>query len=258
MKKHLLNAIAAIIVLSMLTTITGCDTTSQVEINSETESEAMTSSMPAPFSEETDAGGDEHSSFYQPCRRTLDNIPIELMKLRDETEVSGWIESFTPIYTAAPDSITDYANIFSFVSNFNITKEEAESALSVYLNTDDEQIKITQDELNLILSGDIEAITKAFASEYSVVHGKKIYAPNWVYYHSADDYSLAGITPNDILQKTVHYAELGFTNSARVAFEAKLSEFSESLIILSEENIIQTNTPINNDLESDIGIEEDD
>lgn len=76
-------------------------------------------------------------------------------------------------------------NIFSFISNFNITKDEAESALSVYLNTDDEQIKITHDELDLILSGDIKAITTEFASDYSIVSGENIYAPSWVYFHSA-------------------------------------------------------------------------
>ena len=63
----------------------------------------------APFSDGSDIGGDEHSSFYQPCRGTLDNIPVELMRLRDETEVNSWIDSFTPIDTTAPDSITEYA-----------------------------------------------------------------------------------------------------------------------------------------------------
>ena len=140
MKNTLNKIIAVIAMLSMLTSVTGCGTTVQTENNSETVSGEMTQTMPAPFSDGSDIGGDEHSSFYQPCRGTLDNIPVELMRLRDETEVSSWIDSFTPIDTTAPDSITEYANIFSFISNFNITKDEAESALSVYLNTDDEQI----------------------------------------------------------------------------------------------------------------------
>ncbi len=148
-------------------------------------------------------------------------------------------------------------NIFSFISNFNITKDEAESALSVYLNTDDEQIKITHDELDLILSGDIKAITNEFASDYSIVSGENIYAPSWVYFHSADDYNSAGVTAADLAEKAELYAEMGFTNSAKVAFEAKLSEFLEKPIVLSEEHIDDSKTPIINDLESDIGIEED-
>ena len=179
MKNTLNKIIAVIAMLSMFTSVTGCGTTVQTENSSETVRGEMTQTMPAPFSDGSDIGGDEHSSFYQPCRGTLDNIPVELMRLRDETEVSSWIDSFTPIDTTAPDSITEYANIFSFISNFNITKDEAESALSVYLNTDDEQIKITHDELDLILSGDIKAITTEFASDYSIVSGENIYAPSW-------------------------------------------------------------------------------
>ena len=167
------------------------------------------------------------------------------------------VDSFTPIDTTAPDSITEYANIFSFISNFNITKDEAESALSVYLNTDDEQIKITHDELDLILSGDIKAITTEFASDYSIVSGENIYAPSWVYFHSADDYNSAGVTAADLAEKAELYAEMGFTNSAKVAFEAKLSEFLGNPIVLSEEHVADSKTPIISDLESDIGIEED-
>ena len=257
MKNTLNKIIAVIAMLSMLTSVTGCGTTVQTENSSETVSGEMTQTMPAPFSDGSDIGGDEHSSFYQPCRGTLDNIPVELMRLRDETEVSSWIDSFTPIDTTAPDSITEYANIFSFISNFNITKDEAESALSVYLNTDDEQIKITHDELDLILSGDIKAITNEFASDYSIVSGENIYAPSWVYFHSADDYNSAGVTAADLAEKVELYAEMGFTNSAKVAFEAKLSEFLGKPIVLSEEHVADSKTPIINDLESDIGIEED-
>ncbi len=257
MKNSFHKKIALLAMLSMLTSATGCVTTVQTEKSSETVRGDMTQTMPAPFSDGSDIDGDEHSSFYQPCRGTLDNIPVELMRLRDETEVSSWIDSFTPIDTTAPDSITEYANIFSFISNFNITKDEAESALSVYLSTDDEQIKITQDELDLILSGDIKAITNEFASDYSIVSGENIYAPSWVYFHSTDDYNSAGVTADDIAEKTELYSELGFTNSAKVAFEAKLSDFLDNPIVLSEESVVDSKTPIISDLESDIGIEED-
>lgn len=192
--------------------------------------EATQQSMPAPFSDGTD--GDAHSTFYQPCRRVLDNIPVELMRLRDDAEVEAWINSFTPIYTAAPDSISDYANIYSFVTHFNITREEAENALSVYLTTDDEQIKITKEELDVIFSGDIGAITKEFASEYSIVSGEHIYSPSWVYSHTAEDYKSAGITPQDIAEKTTLYMAMDLTDDAKAALEAKLSDTEEPALSL--------------------------
>ncbi len=195
---------------------------------SETESEnageeTAQQSMPAPFPDGTDV--DAHSTFYQPCRRTLDNIPVELMRLRDDAEVEAWINSFTPIYTAAPDSIADYANIYSFVTHFNVTREEAENALSVYLTTDDEQIKITQEELDVIFSGDTGAITKEFASEYSIVSGEHIYSPSWVYSHTAEDYKSAGINPQNIAEKSTLYMEMDLTDDAKAALKTKLSDF---------------------------------
>lgn len=77
MKNTLNKIIAVIAMLSMFTSVTGCGTTVQTENSSETVRGEMTQTMPAPFSDGSDIGGDEHSSFYQPCRGTLDNIPVE-------------------------------------------------------------------------------------------------------------------------------------------------------------------------------------
>ncbi len=128
---------------------------------------ALDEKMPAPFLTGIDMGGDENAGFYQPCNRVLDDIPVELMRLRDEADVNNWINSF-PSIAVAPSSITEYANIYSFITSFNVSKEEAETALSVYLNSDDEQIKITREEFDIIFSGDIAAVTNTFASDYSI------------------------------------------------------------------------------------------
>ena len=185
--------------------------------------------MPAPFLTGIDMGGDENADFYQPCNRVLDNIPVELMNLRSETEVSNWINSFPPI-SVAPSSITEYANIYSFITYFNISKEEAETTLSVYLNSNDEQIKITREEFDIIFSGDIAAVTNTFASDYSIAIGKSVYCPNWIYTHSTDDYVVAGITADVVAEKVSAYSNFNLTENACAAFSDKLSAFTGETI----------------------------
>ena len=47
----------------------------------------------------------------------------------------------------------------------------------------------------------------------------------WVYAKTPEDYKDVGITPKMIEEKLPIYAAFGFTDEAREAFEAKLSEF---------------------------------
>lgn len=50
--------------------------------------------------------------------------------------------------------------MYSFITDFNITKEEAASALEDYIDSEYESVRITQDQFNILFSGDIELITK--------------------------------------------------------------------------------------------------
>lgn len=191
------------------------------------------SKMPAPFGTLAESGGDENAGYYQPCNFILDNIPVELLKLRDGDKVNQWLEKDKlSSRQSVPSSIKDYVNIYSFITDFNITKEEAETALEYYLNTPEEFEHIEYRDLDIIYSGDIELITKTYASEYSIVVGDKIYSPEWVYTHSAEDYKAAGITAEDILSKVDNYSSILFTDEARLAFSEKLSAYTGEQVVI--------------------------
>ncbi len=83
----------------------------------------------------------------------------------------------------------------------------------------------TDEEISALISGEKKDVIKSFASEYSIVIGDKIYSPVWVYSHSIDDYTAAGITNEMIDQKLALYSEFNLTNEAATAFESKLSDF---------------------------------
>lgn len=177
--------------------------------------------MPQPFEVGIDTGGDENDGFYLPFTSTINFIPSALISLRNEAEVDKWINSF-PSISYAPSNISEYANIYSFITEFSITKDEVETALIDYLNKN----KIFHEQLNIIYSGDKELITETFASEYSIVIGENIYCPNWIYTHNADDYAVAGITSDVIAEKASAYSNFYLTEEACVAFSDKLSAYT--------------------------------
>lgn len=192
------------------------------------------SAMPDPFGNKAEGtGGDENDGFYLPCNYILNGIPVELLRLRDSDEVNNWLEKdkFSS-RSEAPTSIKDYVNIYSFITEFNITREEAETALEYYLNTAEEFEHITYEHLDIIFSGDVELITKTFASDLSIAVGDRIYTPEWLYTHSIEEYRAAGITAEDILSKVDSYRYILFTDEARQAFSEKLSAYTGETVVI--------------------------
>lgn len=239
MRKSTKSTLISTIMVAIFSTFAACSSSQSTLAESISENEnieilvTLDKQMPAPFDESFDSGSDANAAFYQPCNRILDNIPVELLRLRDENEVNDWINSFSSI-THAPSSISEYLNIYSFVTSFNISKDEAETALVYYLNSDDDMIRMSRENFDIIFSGDIELITKAFASEYSIAVGEFVYCPNWVYTHSSDDYENAGITIEAIETRVDLYSEIYFTNESRIAFSDKLTDYTGATINLDK------------------------
>ncbi len=186
--------------------------------------------MPDPFGNKAEGtGGDENDGFYLPCNYIINNIPGSLLDLRDSNEVNKWLEKDKLISRSeAISSIKDYVNTYSFITEFNITREEAETALEYYIDDN----YITYEHLDIIFSGDVELITKTFASELSIPVGDRIYTPHWLYTHSIEDYKAAGITAEDILSRVGSYRYILFTDEARQAFSEKLSAYTGETVVI--------------------------
>ena len=182
------------------------------------------------------------------CRQyTLNNIPGELIKLRDSDRTDSWINSFS---SSEKTKLGDYQNLYSFITAFDITKDEAETALAPYINGG----MMTSEQVDILFSGSEEAVTNEFASEYSVVVGENAYCPNWLYINTIDDYTAAGINAEAVKEKAPLYSDFAFSNEARKAFSEKLSEF------IGEDVVIEPITSEEKDTETDVifdAVEED-
>lgn len=226
------------------------ETEASESVTSETSAEEETSftveaEMPEPF--ETECDDDSRDGFYLPFNNTLNNIPGELMKLRDSDKTDSWINSFS---SSEKTTLGDYQNLYSFITAFDITKDEAETALAPYINGG----MMTSEQVDILFSGSEEAVTNEFASEYSVVVGENAYCPNWLYINTIDDYTAAGINAEAVKEKAPLYSDFAFSEEARKAFSEKLSEF------IGEDVVIEPITSEEKDTETDVifdAVEED-
>ncbi len=186
--------------------------------------------MPTPFPFKYGTGNVANSKFYMP----VGEWPIgsfSTFGIAGE-KVDKWIDDLKSTYKA-PSDLHEFPNLYSFVEYFDISNEDLRANLEIYL----EPISITpalltEKELDLILSRDEGALLKAFASEYSIVVGKKVYSPEWLYQNSVESWSKAGITPADIKERIPLYKNIDFTVRANDAFSKKISEFIGERITL--------------------------
>lgn len=199
--------------------------------------------MPSPF-EYSD--GDQNDSFYHPCIAKFDNI-IDLVYdlAHDSAAFQTWAEEMNQIET--PCRIDEYVNIYSFMLHFNISADDVCAALQEYNGMqeqwqDERGIPInsttyySEEDLEALKSGDMATVTEHFASEYSIVVGDNIYSPNWIYYHTADDYTACGITADEIKAHTDQYSEINLEADALSAFESKISDYIGETVSLAREN----------------------
>lgn len=193
--------------------------------------DAPLSEMPEPF--EGGFDGFAAEMYLSPVPSRIEEIPPELMALRDSKEVSGWLSDSEALMTlvadknALPISLSEFANVYSFIRSFDISREEGEAILAAYH-------QYTEEELDAVFSGDPALICRTFANEYTIVVGDKMYTTQWIYWHSTEDYKAEGIAPETLAEKASLYAALPFSDEARTAFAAKLSAYTVEDISLEK------------------------
>lgn len=219
---------------------TGC--APQALTNSEIDRERMLQktdlSMPKPFDISC---GDINNNFFLPCINRFDSVTTDLCDLVDDEALQQWIDKMNSNET--PCDIEDFINIYSFMVYFDISAEEVcrilKESNEFYLDKIGDNpdsglwtIIYTDDELDALRTGDKEIITAQFAADLSIVVEDKIYSPNWVYYHTAEDYTSCGITAEMLSEAASEYSAINFTAEAREALESKLSDFAQTAVSL--------------------------
>ena len=138
--------------------------------------------MPEPFSSDDSENG-QGSGFYATVDFKLENLDGELCE-RWLSACSSKMSDYT--------AVDELANLYSFIRRFDIPDETVREIL-VGARTGSERDDFSDEEIELILSDDAEAVAEHFAADSAIVKGKNLYSPKWLYVHNASDYEKAGI-----------------------------------------------------------------
>lgn len=176
--------------------------------------------MPVPFENE---GGDLNSDFYSTVNLKLGYIDMSFVNLVDVDEFESWLNS-TSSSSSELTSVGEVANLYSFIKHFDIPGDIVRENLVNMRNGSADDF--SDEEIDLIISGDDEAVAAHFAADTAILKGSNIYSLKWVYNHSIEDYAAARITTAEIEATLPMFDKLTLTDEAAQAIEMKISSYA--------------------------------
>ncbi len=189
-----------------------------------------TDNMPEPFSPtEFPLGCFTFYSLWQPKLFGADQIVN--FDYEKHNEYRKRIEGIETPYT-----LYDSPNFYGMARDMELTDDEITEAIKKInehfesaTNLLDNTLYIyTEEDIAVIKNADDSAAAQHFASEYSIVVGKYAFCPKWLYYHTIDDYSTAGITP-EAVQNILPLYEETFTGEAAAMYANSWDVFKRKL-----------------------------
>lgn len=143
------------------------------------------------------------------------------ISLVDEKEFKEWSNTFDHINPQGTRDGYEY-NIYNFIKEFNISKEDFIKANESFVYTDE--------EIDLLFNPDEEYVLDRIVNPYAVRIGHKIYTPFWLATHTADDYRAEGITPEMLSEKAdkIRSFFAGYYDDYLRTFDESCSELAEN------------------------------
>ncbi len=204
-----------------------------VSVTAEDRFEQITdTSMPLPF-EYYDS---RYNSIFQDLWvNKFTTISNKLLELSDNDKDLELMSKLSKIRCETPytlDGNDGTMNLYLWMTELGLTIDKVYDAIennNEYYRTREnfKDMIYTDEELAALRSEDRNKIAETFASEYCIVIGEKVFSPKWLYYHTEDDYTEAGITATQVEIMLPLYEKLGLTDEAWAAFSAKLTGFIE-------------------------------
>lgn len=185
------------------------------------ETEPKENTMPKPF----EFAASELPEYTEEYVFRFENLTSEILDLVSRDKYTAWINSHNEKKIASKERITPLT-ILDFVNEFDISEEQL---LSVIAEDNDPAWTIIREDVDVIYSGNPELINRTFMNKYSILHDDKIYTPQWMYEHTAAEYTEAGLSNYEVTSIMVKMKKLPFKDEAVKAMEDKYKEFQSSI-----------------------------
>ena len=170
-------------------------------------------------------------AFYYPYF-AINTIPDNLIALADPNELEKWELMSVDITTTPPESITDYANICTFIAHFGISPENAKKALGdeyrEYIGRMWQNSEEADRVIDIICSGDLDdnGTVGELINNTTWGFGGKLICPNWLYVHSLDEWKAAGVKAATVSTMYDYYINNDVLNEEQTAeFKAKIDQY---------------------------------
>ncbi|MDR0918055.1 MAG: hypothetical protein LBM93_02215 [Oscillospiraceae bacterium] len=139
-------------------------------------------------------------------------------------------------YGIGNNTLENTSNLYTFFRDFNVPVDTFVNLINEFngINIDisekfDNEVYLSdnfsEEEILALSNFDQDLINELFVTEYCIIKGNSIYSPEWIYCHSIEDYTLAGITPEDIKSKLPYYQNFPYTEEANAFLQNKFSLF---------------------------------
>ncbi|MCD7786021.1 MAG: hypothetical protein LUH18_10735 [Oscillospiraceae bacterium] len=174
--------------------------------------------MPYPFGSSHE--GDPDYYYYRTTIDSFEEADNYFRSYCGSEEFAAWLSEYRNsgcVYTA----IDEFANVYSCIKYFNIPDDDAREIL-------ESTGSFTDEEIELILSDDAEAVAKYFAADTVFRKGKNIYSLCWIYNHSIEDYKECGLTTEDLSLALTYFDLVSFTDEAEEAIVSKIQSYFDS------------------------------
>ncbi len=174
--------------------------------------------MPYPFGSSHE--GDPDYYYYRTTIDSFEEADNYFRSYCGSEEFAAWLSEYKNsgcVYTA----IDEFANVYSCIKYFDIPDDDAREILEGIGS-------FTDEEIDLILSDDAEAVAEYFVSDTVIRKGKNIYSLCWIYNHSVEDYKDCGLTTEDLSLALTYFDLVSFTDEAEEAIVSKIQDYLES------------------------------
>ncbi len=187
--------------------------------------------IPEPFPDKA-YDADTLSNYFLMVTPQFGTIAGEFIDIVGGENFDRWIKSFENDDIAT--DIEDCTNIYSFLTDSNVEELDAERTREI-LKDNADIYHFTDEDIDVILSGDKNAVSERFVNSLAIYHDGHIYTPQWFYKNDISEYEKHNFDKQLVAEKMADAIDsLPFTAEGEEFLADKILEYTGVDILIKD------------------------
>ncbi len=152
--------------------------------------------------EKSGFGGDEFALYYGLSDQKIACIDGGLIDIVGGEAFEEW--RIGKESAGCTTDLSEEVNLYALIRDFPQYKEEIRARLLEMLEIDRRHgwnITLSEEEIELLMNGEKDAVSEYFASPAAICHDGKIYSPEWLDTHEVSDYEAEKLPKEQLREK---------------------------------------------------------